>query len=108
MTDYKALDILLVLISLLIVLVYSGTARASNILFHIKQLLLVGKKILKVTRDFKDPFVWVLAEHNQISRFNSITIELTDHTKRRKPDLDPEVASINTVKQDLSKANAEK
>lgn len=57
-----------------------GLAKAQEVDFHLERHLLVGKIILKVKRDFKDPYLWVLAENNEIFRINSQTYEVNDYT----------------------------
>jgi gliding motility-associated-like protein len=48
--------------------------------FHLNVKLLPGKKILKVKRDFYDPYVWVLAQNNEVYRVNSLTMAVDDYT----------------------------
>jgi len=40
---------------------------------HITGTYLQGKNILKVKRDFHDPYLWVLAQNNEVYRINSQT-----------------------------------
>ncbi|MGZ3901893.1 MAG: hypothetical protein ACXVDC_16320, partial [Bacteroidia bacterium] len=47
---------------------------------HLTQTFLAGKNILKVKRDFHDPYVWVLAQNNQVYRINSLTKTVDDYT----------------------------
>lgn len=47
---------------------------------HLSRSLLTGKKILKVKRDFNDPFLWVLAQNNEVYRVNSLTFDIDDYT----------------------------
>lgn len=54
----------------------------ADIAFHLSDTFLQGKKILKVKRDFKDPYLWVLAENNQLYRINSITKAVDDYTAK--------------------------
>jgi len=48
--------------------------------FHLNAHLLSGKKVLKVKRDFYDPYLWVLAQNNEVFRINSITLQIDDYT----------------------------
>jgi gliding motility-associated-like protein len=48
--------------------------------FHLNAKLLPGKKILKVKRDFYDPYLWVLAQNNEVFRINSLTLAIDDYT----------------------------
>lgn len=47
---------------------------------HLSSTLLSGKNILKVKRDYHDPYLWVLAQNNQVYRINSITKLIDDYT----------------------------
>ena len=46
--------------------------------FHLNGHLLKGKTILKVKRDFHDPYLWVLATNNEVFRINSLSKEIED------------------------------
>ncbi|MEO9172965.1 MAG: hypothetical protein ABI203_07720, partial [Mucilaginibacter sp.] len=48
--------------------------------FHLNIQLLTGKTILKVKRDFYDPYLWVLGNNNQVYRINSLTKVVDDYT----------------------------
>ncbi len=48
--------------------------------FHVSLHLLNGKNIIKVKRDFNDPYLWVLAKNNEIFRVNSLDNSVTDYT----------------------------
>jgi len=48
--------------------------------FHLNAQLLTGKNILKVKRDFYDPYLWVLATNNEVYRVNSLTLAVDDYT----------------------------
>ncbi len=48
--------------------------------FHLNAHLLTGKNILKVKRDFYDPYLWVLAENNEVYRVNSLTLAVDNYT----------------------------
>jgi len=51
-----------------------------DVAFHLGNQLLNGKTILKVKRDFADPYLWVLAKNNGVYRINSITLVVDDYT----------------------------
>jgi gliding motility-associated-like protein len=48
--------------------------------FHFDATFLAGKNIIKVKRDFYDPYLWVLAQNNEVFRINSITKAVDDYT----------------------------
>lgn len=48
--------------------------------FHLSAHLLSGKKVLKVKRDFHDPYLWALTANNGVYRINSITLAVDDYT----------------------------
>lgn len=48
--------------------------------FHLNAYLLQGKKILRVKRDYNDPYLWVLAANNEVYRINSLTLAIDDYT----------------------------
>jgi hypothetical protein len=50
--------------------------------FHIDGTYLAGKNILKVKRDFYDPYVWVLAQNNEVYRINSLTKTVDNYTSK--------------------------
>ena len=50
--------------------------------FHPAGQFLSGKRILKIKRDFKDPYAWVLAANNKVYRINSITMVIDDYTSQ--------------------------
>ncbi len=47
-------------------------AQAQDVEFHLNAHLLQGKNILKVKRDYNDPYLWVLADNNEVYRVNSL------------------------------------
>lgn len=53
-----------------------------DIEFHINKQWLAGKNILKIKRDFHDPYVWVLAANNEVFRINSLDNAIEDYTSR--------------------------
>ncbi|MFI5139964.1 MAG: gliding motility-associated C-terminal domain-containing protein, partial [Sphingobacteriales bacterium] len=50
--------------------------------FHINAHLFAGQKILKVKRDVRDTYVWVLAQNNGVYRINSQTMVVDDYTSK--------------------------
>ncbi|OOQ58314.1 gliding motility-associated C-terminal domain-containing protein [Mucilaginibacter pedocola] len=48
--------------------------------FQVSGAFLQGKEIIKVKRDFFDPYVWVLSQNNEVYRINSITSQVEDLT----------------------------
>lgn len=50
--------------------------------FHLNGHLLPGKKILKIKRDFYDPYLWVLAQNNEVYRVNTQTQAIDDYTAK--------------------------
>ena len=55
-------------------------AQQQDVDFHQTGKFLAGKQVLKVKRDFNDPYVWVLAANNGVYRINSITMVVDDYT----------------------------
>jgi gliding motility-associated-like protein len=49
---------------------------------HLTGTFLQGKNILKVKRDYHDPYLWVLAQNNEVYRINSITKVIDDYTSQ--------------------------
>jgi len=50
--------------------------------FQLNMHLMPGKKVLKVKRDFYDPYVWVLAANNEVYRVNSQDQTIDDYTAK--------------------------
>ncbi|WP_426672092.1 gliding motility-associated C-terminal domain-containing protein [Mucilaginibacter sp. McL0603] len=48
--------------------------------FHLNARFLQGKTVLKVKRDFNDPYLWVLAKNNEVYRINSLTQAVDNYT----------------------------
>ncbi|MDN5287977.1 MAG: hypothetical protein JWR38_4251 [Mucilaginibacter sp.] len=57
-------------------------AHSQDVEFHLSSHILPGKNILKVKRDFRDPYLWVLAQNNEVYRVNSTTLAVDDYTSR--------------------------
>ncbi len=53
-----------------------------DVAFHLNAEFLHGKTILKVKRDFYDPYLWVLAKNDEIYRINSITKVIDNYTAK--------------------------
>ena len=54
--------------------------QSQDVTFHLNTTLLAGQKVLKVKRDFNDPYLWVLAANNQVYRVNSLTMAIDNYT----------------------------
>jgi gliding motility-associated-like protein len=53
--------------------------------FHLSAHLFPGKKIIKVKRDYYDPYLWVLAQNDEVYRVNSLTLAIDDYTATFAP-----------------------
>lgn len=53
--------------------------------FHLGAHLLPGVNVLKVKRDFRDPYLWVLAQNDRVYRVNSLTMAVDDYTETFAP-----------------------
>jgi gliding motility-associated-like protein len=62
------------------ILVAAFTVRGQDVNFHLNGTFLSGKNILKVKRDFKDPYLWVLTQNQEIYRINSVTKTADDYS----------------------------
>ena len=49
---------------------------------HLNETFLAGKNIIKVKRDFHDPYLWVLAQNNEVYRINSVTKVIDNYTSQ--------------------------
>jgi len=68
---------------ILFMILFSGAksiAQEQDVDFHLNSKLLAGKNILKVKRDFYDPYLWVLAANNEVFRVNSLDMQVEDFT----------------------------
>ncbi|WP_114939449.1 gliding motility-associated C-terminal domain-containing protein [Mucilaginibacter endophyticus] len=73
------------LLKRLFLLLFSLTALgcyAQDVEFHLNSHLLPGKNILKVKRDFNDPYLWVLAQGNEVYRVNSLTLSVENYSSQ--------------------------
>jgi gliding motility-associated-like protein len=50
--------------------------------FHLSNTFLAGKNIIKVKRDFNDPYLWVLTQNSEVYRINSETLVVDDYTPK--------------------------
>ena len=66
---------------LIVLLLFSIKAYGQqDVDFHLNAHLLSGKKVLKVKRDFHDPYLWALTTGNGVYRINSINLKVDDYT----------------------------
>jgi gliding motility-associated-like protein len=77
---FKWIGCLILSLSLLFFIPIKAYSQKQDVEFHLKYHLLSGKKILKVKRDFYDPYLWVLAQNNEVYRVNSLTQQIDDYT----------------------------
>ena len=68
------------LLFFLLLLVSAKAYSQQDVEFHLNQKFLDGKVVLKVYRDFYDPYLWVLAKNNEVYRVNSLTYDVADYT----------------------------
>ncbi len=68
------------LVIFLLILCANASGQQQDVDFQLNTRLLPGKKVLKVKRDFYDPYVWVLAANNEVYRVNSLTLAVNDYT----------------------------
>lgn len=71
---------LLVLVATLFLPIKKAYCQQQDVDFHLNAKLLPGTKILKVKRDFYDPYVWVLAQNNGVYRINSLDLTVDDYS----------------------------
>jgi len=64
----------------LLILISARAYSQQDVDFHLSAHLLQGQKILKVKRDFYDPYLWVLAQNNAVYRVNSLTLAIDDYS----------------------------
>lgn len=68
------------LLLLILILFATETYAQQDVDFHLNTHLLSGKKVLKVKRDFYDPYLWALTSNNGVYRINSLTMAVDDYT----------------------------
>jgi len=66
----------------LIILLFFEAHAQQDMDLHLSNTFLTGKNILKVKRDFRDPYLWVLAQDHEVYRINSITGAVDDYSSR--------------------------
>lgn len=70
-------------------ILFAGKSYAQqDVTFHLNTSFLQGKSVIKVKRDFYDPYVWVLAKNNEVYRINSQTLVIDNSVRgycRHKP-----------------------
>lgn len=67
---------------LLFIIVGLKSYSQTDIEFYVNAHLLQGKKIIKVSRDFYDPYLWALDDNNGVYRINSISKEIEDFSSQ--------------------------
>ena len=70
------------LIIVLLMVCSLAYAQQQDVEFHPNGIFLQGKSILKVKRDFNDPYLWVLAKNNEVYRINSVTMAVDNYTSQ--------------------------
>nr|WP_294944843.1 gliding motility-associated C-terminal domain-containing protein [uncultured Mucilaginibacter sp.] len=70
--------------------------------FHINGRFLAGKKIIKIKRDFTDPYLWVLAQNHEVYRINSSTKQIDDYTAKLSVFANAEFVDIVGYNQDIA------
>ncbi|MDB5158042.1 MAG: hypothetical protein JWR50_2749 [Mucilaginibacter sp.] len=70
------------LILLIFLFFFSSVYSQQDMDLHLTDTYLKGKNILKVKRDFHDPYLWVLAKNNEVYRINSLTYDIDDFTSQ--------------------------
>src|SRR5437588_2470549 len=53
---------------------------AQDVTFYLTGRYLTGKPIVKLSRDFDDPYMWVLGKSNDIYRINTLNNQVEDLT----------------------------
>jgi gliding motility-associated-like protein len=65
---------------LLLIFFCSPALCQQDVDFHIGGQFFTGKKVLKVSHDFNDPYLWVLTANNGVYRINSQTLVVDDYS----------------------------
>lgn len=68
------------LILLITLSLFSVAYGQQDIQFHLIKQFFPGKNIIKVKRDYKDPYLWALSQNNEVYRINSLTQTVDDYT----------------------------
>ena len=66
----------------LLSLALKALCQPQDVEFHLTGQLFPGTKILKVKSDFYDPYVWVLAQNNQVYRVNSVNLAVVNYSNQ--------------------------
>jgi gliding motility-associated-like protein len=66
----------------LLVIFFTEIAFGQDVDLYLTDHYLAGKSIIKMNRDFDDPYMWVLVKNNEVYRLNTITKQLDDYTLR--------------------------
>jgi|GEM_PF-3486132 len=69
----------ILLLAILILVIFKVFGQP-DIILRLNRNLFPGKKIIKVKRDFYDPYLWVLAANNQVYRVNTTNQAVDDYT----------------------------
>jgi hypothetical protein len=64
----------------LLLLICAKAYSQQDVSFHLNAHFFAGKKILKIKRDFYDPYLWVLAQNNEVYRVNTLTQVIDNYT----------------------------
>lgn len=70
------------LLILLLFIVTADSLFAQDIDLYLTSHIMAGKSIIKLSRDFDDPYMWILAKNNEVYRLNTITKQLDDYTPK--------------------------
>ena len=68
------------LILLLLVIVSTKSALAQDVDLYLTDHYLAGKSVIKLSRDFDDPYMWILTRNNEIYRLNTVSKQLDNFT----------------------------
>jgi gliding motility-associated-like protein len=67
---------------LLIFVLTAGSSFAQDVDLYLTGHYLAGKSVIKLCRDFDDPYMWILAKNNEVYRLNTVTKQLDDYTPK--------------------------
>ena len=65
---------------LLIFVLASKVSFAQDIDLYLTDHYLAGKSVIKLSRDFDDPYMWILTRNNEIYRLNTVSKQLDNFT----------------------------
>jgi gliding motility-associated-like protein len=69
---------------LLILTIASKVSLAQDVDLYLTEHYLAGKSVIKLSRDFDDPYMWILTKNNEIYRLHTGTKQLDDFTAQFK------------------------